>query len=249
MIEKCFEKVVERKIEIYSPALDSYDPIWISINLFYFMATTQSGTSWLPEGYEIPTTSGNYTKLEVWETRIRVLSKPVIGYMYYQQGDDGKRKAIHSRIPFPKWTVINPAISKFTGKAEAPQEFWAFAVWNYGLKRVEVFELTKKVIKEAILSIHMDPDYGSPETLDIKITKTGEGKDTKYSILPSPPKPANQEILEEYEKAKINLDWLFTGDNIFWSDEVGEVDNSAEVEASVNSAFWPPAPTDSDMPH
>ena len=54
------------------------------------MATTQESTSaWLPEGYELPTTSGAYTKLERdIETRIRVLSKPVIGWEYFQATQD-----------------------------------------------------------------------------------------------------------------------------------------------------------------
>ena len=67
----------------------------------------------------------------------------------------------------------------------------------------------------------MDEDYGDPRDYDIKITKVGAGRDTRYTVMPSPKKSkisaaeeelvANTKTLAELNKVK-TLDELLEMD-------------------------------------
>lgn len=74
----------------------------------------------LPENYEpAKTGGGNYTKLQDGDTKIRILTSPIIGYEYFAVDNKPKR----SRTMFTSTPDI-----KDDSKVK---EFWAFVVWNY----------------------------------------------------------------------------------------------------------------------
>lgn len=176
--------------------------------------TTTTDNDFLPESYEIPSTGSSFTKLVTdVELRIRIVSKPLIWYSYFSIWTDGKKKQIHSK-DFPE-KLINPATNKYTGKPEVPQEFWAMKVYNYNTKQVELFETTKNPIKSAIFTLVKDDDYGSPKNYDIKIKKTGVEKDTKYSVIPTPPKPLDLDIEALCDDTYMNLEALYVWGNPF----------------------------------
>lgn len=185
--------------------------------------TTTTDFDFLPSDYEIPSTWSSFTKIVTdIEIRIRIISRPIIGYSYFSVWSDGKKTQIHSKERPER--LITPAINKFTNKPEVPQEFWAMKVYNYNTKQVELFETTKTAIKSAILSLSKDADYGSPKNYDIKIKKTWVEKDTKYSVLPAPIKPLDEDIQTLCDDTYINLDALYTGWNPFIREQVAEQD-------------------------
>lgn len=167
----------------------------------------------LPDDYSVPVNSGWYTKIvKDEEVRIRILSKPIIGYSYFSAVGD-KRKQIHSK-EFPT-ELVNPAINKFTNAPETPQEFWAMKVYNYNTESIEIFDTTKNPIKSAILNLSRDPDYGNPMSYDIKIKKTGVDTSTRYFVLPTQIKPLASNIETLANDTYVNLEALYTGDNPF----------------------------------
>jgi hypothetical protein len=88
-------------------------------------------------------------------------------------------------------------------------------VFNYHTEQVEILELTQKSIQKAIKDLARDKDFGSPTEYDIKVTKTGEGKETRYSTMGKPPKKLDEAIAQLYLDTPINLEALFDNKNPF----------------------------------
>ena len=162
-----------------------------------------TNTDFLPKDYKPATNTGNYTKFEKGETRIRILGASVVWYEYFNT----ENKPVRSKEAF----ASTPNISD---KSKV-KEFWAFPVWNYKTEQIEVCEITQATIKKTIFTLYKDSDYGDPKLYDIKINRDGDGMDTEYTILWGVPKPIEKFIIDEYEKSNINLDALFTWGNPF----------------------------------
>ena len=88
-------------------------------------------------------------------------------------------------------------------------------VFDYAADDFKVLQITQKTLKEQLAKYQQDPDYGDPVNYDIKIGKTGEGKETKYTIVPSPPKPVNPAIQARYDELYCDLDALYEGGDPF----------------------------------
>jgi len=157
----------------------------------------------LPQGYEVPKSDSSYLKLVGGDNKFRILSKPIIGWV------DWKDKKPY-RFPMDK----KPA-APFSPTQDI-RHFWAFVVWDYTAKRISIFELTIKGIQNAIAGLQANPDWGSPLNYDITINKVGTTMaDTKYTTVPSPPKPVHAKIAELYAETPIKLEALFDGKDPF----------------------------------
>lgn len=153
----------------------------------------------LPEGYEIPKTPSRYTRLDDWTTKLRLLPSgldrdTIIYYEYYDTRWE-KPLPIRSFKPFDS----TPWIKVW----ERVKEVWAMKVYNYNDKIVQVFSVPQKTIKEAIINLYEDEDYGSPLLYDLKIKRTGEKLDTKYSIIAWPLK----DFEEPTDFKDVRIDW------------------------------------------
>lgn len=153
-------------------------------------------SDFLPQDYEAPEGGGNYMKLKDGENKIRILSKPVVGWV------DWKDKKPF-RFPMDK-------------KPEKPldknpiKHFWAFIVWNYTDQAIQILEITQQTIQTQIINLTKDEDWGAPFDYDIKITKKGRDLDTKYSVIPAGKKPVADEIQKAALDKPCYLDALFT---------------------------------------
>lgn len=166
--------------------------------------------TFLPEDYTPPVSGGGYMKLKDGDNLIRILSKAIIGYEYWNKDN----KPIRNRIGWSAGVPDDIRIDK-DGNQTKIKHFWAFVVWNYETKNVEILEITQATIQQAINNLVKDEDWGDPKQYDIKITRTGEGFDTTYSVSPKPAKPLSSEIGQAYENKKINLEALYSGENPF----------------------------------
>ena len=160
----------------------------------------------LPEGYEAPVNGGGYMKLEDGENKFRILSKPVIGWL--------------------DWDDKKPVRFGFKYKPEKPiskdqpiKHFWAFIVWNYKAKEIQILEITQATIQQAVQSLSKDEEWGAPFFYDIKVNKTGEKKETKYSTNPSPKKDLTEEQKKCALEKRINLNALFSNDDPYAKSE------------------------------
>lgn len=165
--------------------------------------------TFLPEGYEAPVTGGGYMKLQDGDNIFRVLSSAIVGYEYWTN----ENKPVRSPKPFES-IPSNIKLDK-EGNPTKIKHFWAFVVWNYATKNVEILELTQTSIQQSITNLVKDEDWGDPKKYDIKVNRTGVGLDTEYETNPKPHKEIDEAILFAYEKKEINLKALYTGGNPF----------------------------------
>ncbi len=157
--------------------------------------------------YKIPTTS-NYMKLQQGENTFRVMSSAINGWEYFTNDN----KPIRS-----KETPEEVHDMKAGGTIK---HFWAFVVWNYQAKRLQIFEITQKTIMSPLLDLINNPKWGHPKGYDITITRKGTGmSDTEYSIFPTPHIAVDEDIAKAFDKAKINLEALYEGLDPFTVDK------------------------------
>jgi len=162
--------------------------------------------NWLPQGYEKPKVKSKYLNFkEEGKYRFRILTTPTIGYEYFTK----ENKPVRSKEAFDD----EPLDIKEGGKVK---EFWAFVVWDCNDKMIKICEITQQTIKEPIIALSTDEDYGDPRGYDIEITRVGKSYgDTKYTVIAKPPVKTSQEIIDEFNKTSVNLEKLFTGEDPF----------------------------------
>ena len=144
-----------------------------------------------------------YMKLETGSkgNRVRIVSNPSEIDVHWEKDVNGGNHRI----------VCAGSKCLFCERGEKPQTRYQMLVldknnWNpekgYGSDgaQVKVLEVGRSVIT-AIKQFALDPDYGNPTTYDLKIKKEGSGRDTRYSVSPSPKK---SELTDEEKEAVEN---------------------------------------------
>lgn len=161
-----------------------------------------TNTDFLPQDYEAPKNGGNYLKFKDGETRFRILSKPVIGWLDWED-----KKPLRFRM--------NEKPAKPVDPKKAIKHFWALVVWDYSENKIKVLEITQSSIQSAIQSLTKDEDWGSPFEYDIKVNRTGQDLETKYTVNPVPHKKMAKEITEALVSTPVNLQALFENEDPF----------------------------------
>jgi hypothetical protein len=156
--------------------------------------------NFLPENYEAPKpTSQLYLKLQDGENRIRILSRPIVGWEDWNED----RKPVRYKMD------QKPA--KPFDASKPMKHFWAFIVWNVNEEQIQIMHITQATIRSCLESLSKDQDWGSPFQYDIKINKKGEKMETEYTVNPVPHKPVSQEILKAFRDRPIQLEALYEG--------------------------------------
>lgn len=163
--------------------------------------------SFFPGDYEIPTSS-NYLKFKNGLNKFRILDSAIIGWVYWTNENKPVRTA---RPP-----ASTPDI-KFDNKGEASKvkHFWAFPVYNWDEKRIQILEVTQSTVQEGIKALVDNTDWGDPWTYNIAVTRTGDKLDTTYVVQPSPKTEMPPEILAEYKRMNLDLKGLYEGRDPF----------------------------------
>jgi hypothetical protein len=160
--------------------------------------------SFLPEDYQQPKTQGgNYTKLDKGETVLRILSSPIIGWETWIELH-GTEKPARCR-----------AMADLPKGGRDTKHFWAMQVWNYSLAKVQIWQINQRTIQDSIMNLVEDKDWGDPKRYDLKINKTGDKLETRYTINPKPHSPAPEAAAFEMDLLKIDLDKLYDGEDPF----------------------------------
>ncbi len=164
--------------------------------------------SFLPEDYKIPKPASNYMKFEEGTQSFRILDSAIIGYEYWNM----ENKPVRSKTPYEEMPDdIKP---NKDGQFKI-SHFWAFPVWNYQVKRVQILEVTQTSVQKAIKALVSNPKWGNPRLYDIAVTRVDEGI-TSYSVQGEPPiGEPSKEIMDAYKAKKIRLEALFEGGDPF----------------------------------
>lgn len=174
-----------------------------------------SPKSFLPEGETIPASNGKYTRFKSGDNKIRILASAITGWELWINGKPVRRKTPNL---FTTEELANADINTFTNKKKTPQYFWAFPVYNYDTTNIEILEVTQKRIRDGILGLLNDEDYGpEPWQYDLVINRNDDSDPVQYSVRPKPPKPLEEDLAETCKDAikDINLTALFNGGDPF----------------------------------
>lgn len=167
----------------------------------------------LPEGYKEPSQS-NYMKFEKGENCFRVLDSAIVGWVWWEDKQDGGRKPIRVRM--------NERVPSGTDC----KLFWAFPVWNYRDEKVQILEITQSSIRKTIESYVRNQKWGDPKEYDLVVTKTGEGLETEYAVIAEPKEKLPEDILKAFKETPIDLEALYSGDDPFSLDrDVIDIDD------------------------
>jgi hypothetical protein len=185
--------------------------------------------SFLPTTYDRIPTNSDYMKLRDGDNNFRVLSSAVVGYEYWNTNN----KPVRSR---DRWDYIPADCKQEKDGQYKINHFWAFVVWNYDEKRVQILEVTQKQIMTQLKAYVDNARWGDPKKYDITISRSGTGFDTEYIVQPNPPiNEPDAKVLEAYAKRPVNLEGLFDGTDPFG----GEADVKAAGTLPMENASAP----------
>lgn len=151
----------------------------------------------LPTDYQAPQGTGHYMKLQQGENRIRIISRPIIGWL--------------------DWKDNKPYRFRMDEKPDKPmgdkpiRHFWAFIVWNYNDQAIQIMEVTQATIQKSIQDLSRDDDWGAPYNYDLKILRKGQDLKTEYSVTPIPKKQVSEEIKKAALEKPCLLEALYDG--------------------------------------
>lgn len=163
--------------------------------------------AFLPDKYEVPSTSDKYMKFKPGKNQFRVLSEPIMGNEYWVE-EDGKRKPIRKKMS-------EEIILEEVPEPDKIRHFWAMVVFDYADEKIKILEITQKSIMGSMTNLSRDDDWGDPiggKGYDIVVTRDGEGKETRYEVSPKPKSKKLPDGVEQlYKDMKINLNALYDG--------------------------------------
>ena len=172
----------------------------------------------LPDNYKpLQNPAGSYMKLLPGDNKIRILgdfnAKPptaILGFIGWLTTTDAEGKPARRPERTP------PGVDLDTSKyEEKPKEFWALIVWNYGVEAIQIWEVTQRGIQNELVSLAEDEAWKDLSEFDVSVNRSGEGLETRYSVMPKPKAEISAEVKEAYEKSSIDLVALFSGDDPF----------------------------------
>jgi hypothetical protein len=168
----------------------------------------------LPKGYETPEIPSNYMELEEGQNYFRVLSSAIVGYEWWVDTGENGRKPMRVRTADEVPEEVKNAVEK---RAQA-KHFWAFPVYNYQTKSIQVLELKQQTIMKAIEAFVKNPKWGNPKLYDLVIEKVKTGSkdwDVEYHVIPEPPTPLDAGIAELATHAPVRLEAMYDGGDPF----------------------------------
>lgn len=179
----------------------------------------------MPEGYSVPDKKKQFLKIKEGDNKIRVISPPLLGYVFFNKENKPVRK-LFSNGDFSKEELIEGNCKKDEeGNLEGSRHFWALIVWDYKTETPKIWEVTQSTIMRGVESLSKDNDWGDPRGYDINIFRKGTGKlDTEFTVTPKPKKPLEKLVLEEINllEENCNLNALMSGEYPFSSYEYAE---------------------------
>ena len=183
---------------------------------------------------EIPVTGTDNKGQNIKKVRVRIMGtnkKPEtliqcwIAWEDYQEEEDGKMvtKSRPHREQYEKGKPCSKYLKELD-KDNNPKCAWNTIVWNADEERPMVWEITQSTIKDGILSLANNAQWGGKaedgtllkdvSRFTIEVSKTGDLKNTSYQVNGEPPaEPPAQEIVDAIKEAMIDVRVLVNGEN------------------------------------
>lgn len=200
---------------------------------------TNEANGFLPNGYKYTANTGSeFLRLEQGDNKVRILSAPLIGRLWWVDQDGVIRgKGAVQKGDKPIRISINESLPEDIIEVQT-REFWMMKVWNYKNDAVEIMEITQQTILKPLVEFIESEEWGDPRSYDINFKKHGSGKDTKYFVMPSPKKELTEEMEEVIGENNVDLQSFLTS-NKKDAFEGMDIDNDPETTESVEQEEVP----------
>ena len=144
--------------------------------------------------------ASSYLKLVTGENRLRIVSEAIPRWVAWK---DSKSMNFLTKEAADKH---NNSCTDEKQKAKPKYAMW---VINRASDEILCADFGVLIMK-ALKNLANDSEYGFEglPSYDIKITKTGEGMDTEYAVLPLPAKPLTEEELRRIDAQGKLMDFL-----------------------------------------
>lgn len=150
--------------------------------------------------------------------KLRVMTEMLTGYSLWAE-ENGDKTVIRAEEK-EEIDVSKAAFNKLTNSKNRVKQFIGCIVYNYHTEQFEVLETDKGSIIGKLWTMDQDPDLGDLRKYDIKLSKTGQGKDTRYDVLSLGVSDVDSEIKKEFDKLEFNLENLFNNGNPLIVDDI-----------------------------
>ena len=184
------------------------------------LVDTDQFVNFFDQGHEIPDKRNQFMKFVQGKNRIRFIGNPVSGFVFFgkTKREDGSEsvkpyRRRESEGEFSLEEMINRDVRmKPDGEIEGQKYFVMGLVYNYQKEKLQVLEITQKSILKALKSYVESEEYGHPSGYDLTIEKKGDGLNTEYTVVVSPPKPLSAEIENLIGETSCDLQKIFEGE-------------------------------------
>jgi hypothetical protein len=150
-----------------------------------------------------------YLKFEEGKTKIRILTKFVLGWEGWYNGKP-VRTGPDNKFGYTETALLEKNKGRDGTEYPKYKQFAACLVWNYNLNAVQIWEFTQQSITKQIMGLKSNTDWGDITSFDITIERKGKGFDTEYNLTPSPKKDIAEEVKEALEKTRLDPNTLLT---------------------------------------
>lgn len=189
----------------------------------------------LPEGYTVPSSGADFFSFADGVNQFRIVSDPVMGYQYWNADNKPVNLTVEPKLS----EMINPQMDAVKDKngdevldadgnpvmeARKPAHFWACLVLvrEGSNTSLQMAQITQRSVQTGIMDLYKDPDWGDFSNYDIKVTKTGSGLLTKYSVLAAPHKELTEDEQAMVDASEIDINALL------FPDKAGDLDKLEE---------------------
>lgn len=175
--------------------------------------------SMFPDNFEVPSSSSKFLrKFEEGDTKILMLTKPILGWKKQEFGDDNKPV----EGSFDIWSYPDQK----TKPHDKAQFFMGFMAYNHRTNEVCYCEMTQKGLINDLANLDRN-EYDLLDT-DVVITRKGSTRDnTEYKVAPVAPRSnigLSEEIKAKFAEVKFDLDKVFKDGNPFPKNGEGEAE-------------------------
>ena len=193
-------------------------------------------TDFLPEGYAAPEVQSNYMTLEDGVNSFRILSSAIVGYEWWVENGEEGRRPVRVRTA----DEVPEAVRNTSDKRQQARHFWAFTVYNYKTKTIQILELKQQTVMQAIEAFIKNPKWGNPQKYDLIIEKVKTGSrdwDVEYNVIPEPPSTLDEGIVELAKSVPVRLEALYESQDPFAEPEEDETPASRHGNHRERTAY------------
>jgi hypothetical protein len=181
--------------------------------------------NFLPKNYEMPETERRFMEFAEGQNTFRILAPAIVGYEWWEDTGNGDRVPVRVRTA----EEVPQRVRNATDSRDKAKHFWAFPVYNYEAKAIQVLEIKQQTIMRAIDALVKSRKWGSPLGYDLIVEKVKTGSrdlDVEYHVIPEPPSELDEGIAELSRQVPVNLEALYKGEDPF-----GVRENDEETSA------------------